>query len=389
MNILMLCDFFGVGQQYQENYLSKYYKKLGHNVVVVASTFEDIHDYYNNRYKVKKKKNEIIDGTKIIRLSYSINFLGKIRMFGNVRKILQNERPDVIFAHGIHLNLMDAVWYKKSINIECKIITDSHADFSNSGNNWLSLHVLNGIFRKYFLKFHKKHIDKLYAIVPEGMRFMNDVFGVPCSDIELLPLGCDYDLSEEIRNRKNGQEIKKKFNISNNNFIVFTGGKLKRIKKTDILIDSIKLIKNENILLLIVGSADSNDIEYENELKEMSKDCNIRFMGWMNTRDILELMSISNIAIFPASQSVLWQQSIGMHLPLVVGDVGGQDASYLNRNGNVIVIPKDNINSEFINKLLSELFHNPTKLKDMSNGAKKTAEEFLNYEIIAKKTIGQ
>ena len=78
MNILMLCDFFGVGQQYQENYLSKYYKKLGHNVVVVASTFEDIHDYYNNRYKVKKKKNEIIDGTKIIRLSYSINFLGKI-----------------------------------------------------------------------------------------------------------------------------------------------------------------------------------------------------------------------------------------------------------------------------------------------------------------------
>ena len=69
MKILMLCDFYGIGQQYQENYLAKYYAKFGHTVTIIASTFEDVRDYYTNKYDKKKKTSEIIDkNIKIIRL---------------------------------------------------------------------------------------------------------------------------------------------------------------------------------------------------------------------------------------------------------------------------------------------------------------------------------
>lgn len=383
----MLCDFFGLNQQYQENYLSKYYKKNGHRVVIIASTFENIHDYYNNRYKFKTEKIEEYNGTKILRLPYSLNIMGKIRKFNGVRDLLLEEKPDMIFAHGLHLNLNDAVWYKKKINTKCRIVCDSHADFSNSGNNWISLYILNGIFRKFHLQFHKKYIDKLYAIVPEGLKFVNEIYGVSYSEMELLPLGCDYDLSEEIRNKNNVDELKEKYKITKNDFVIFTGGKLNKSKKTDVLIDSIKLMNNENIHLLIVGSADIKDAEYENYLKNNSKGYNIDFMGWLKPVEILEIMTMSDLAIFPSSQSVMWQQAIGMHLPLIVGNSGSQNASYLNKNGNVIVLAKQDINSEHISKLINEFLEKPDKLLKMRLGAKKTAEEFLNYDIIARRTL--
>lgn len=383
----MLCDFLGHDQQYQENYLSKYYKKTRHNVVIIASTFESIHDYYNNRYKLKTKKIEEFEGAKIIRLPYSLNIMGKIKKFNGVRDLLLKEKPDMVFAHGLHLNLNDAVWYKKKINNKCRIVCDSHADFSNSGNNWISLYILNGVLRRLHLQYYKKHIDKLYAVVPEGMKFMNEIYGVSYSEMELLPLGCDYDLSEEIRNRNVIERIKEKYKIAKNDFVIFTGGKLHKSKKTDILIDSIKLMNNMNAHLLIVGSADIKDLEYESYLKNNSKGYNIDFMGWLKPIEILEVMYISDIAVFPSSQSVMWQQAIGMHLPLIVGNSGSQDATYLNKNNNVIVLTKQNINSEKISELIKELLNNPDKLLKMRLGAKKTAEEFLNYDIIARRTL--
>ncbi len=98
-------------------------------------------------------------------------------------------------------------------------------------------------------------------------------------------------------------------------------------------------------------------------------------------------MAISDIALYPSSQSVLWQQSIGMHLPLIAGDSGGQDMSYLNKNGNVIRISKENINENFIADILMSLISNSDELENMKNGAKKTAQEYLDYDVIAKRTL--
>ena len=46
MKIVMLCDAYFDGLQYQENLLNKYYKKIGHEVIILASNFKDIFDYY-------------------------------------------------------------------------------------------------------------------------------------------------------------------------------------------------------------------------------------------------------------------------------------------------------------------------------------------------------
>lgn len=169
--------------------------------------------------------------------------------------------------------------------------------------------------------------------------------------------------------------------------MIITGGKLNPEKKTDILIDAMKLINKKNLHLIIFGAADKQNVDYEKELKNKSTGYNVHFTGWINSKSILELMNISDVAVFPASQSVMWQQAIGMHLPLIVGDSGLQDASYLNQNNNVIVLNKQRINVDSIRSVLLDLIRFPNKIKNMRDGAKKTAEQLLNYEIIVKKTL--
>ena len=53
-------------------------------------------------------------------------------------------------------------------------------------------------------------------------------------------------------------------------------------------------------------------------------------VGWLNQDDLNRHLAMADLAVFPASQSILWQQAIAMGLPLIVGDAGHQDISYLN-----------------------------------------------------------
>ena len=49
MKILMICDFFDPNQLYQENHLTKYYQKKGYDVVIIASKYLSVIDYYKEK----------------------------------------------------------------------------------------------------------------------------------------------------------------------------------------------------------------------------------------------------------------------------------------------------------------------------------------------------
>lgn len=383
----MLCDFFGDDQTYQENLLSKYYRKLGYEVVIIASTNEDIKNYVNEIHDNSKPNKVYVNelGVKIYRLPYSFNIKNKLKKFGDIDKILEVEAPDLIFLHGIHLNLKEAYHYSKKNN--CKIIMDFHGDYSNSGKNIISLKFLHGVIRKSFLYKYKSQISNIYAVVPESMKFLEEIYNLKKTEIQLLPLGCDYDYIQKIKEEINLENLYNEFRIKQNDYVIITGGKINPLKKTDVLVDAMKILNRSDVHLIIFGNANKDDEEYENKMKENAKGQNIYFSGWVTPERSYQLMAIADIAVFPSSQSVLWQQAIGMGIPLIAGDSGGQDMSYLNVNDNLIKISKENINPEFFAKTIQDLLSDTNKLNKMKEGAEKTAKEFLNYEIIANKTL--
>jgi len=396
MKILMLCDFYGDNIEYQENLLAKYYIKLNHDVTIIASTFRSVFDYYANKYDKDAPKAEYFDkGAKIIRLPYSINYLGKIRKYKNIFPILEKERPDLIFSHDIKFNLLDTVKYKK-INPNCRIIMDCHADYSNSASNWLSLYILHKVIRKYIFDRAKVHISKIFPIVPASASFLNEVYKVPYEIMELLPLGVDLDIANAVIHSKEGIKIRRDLSIPENDIVIFTGGKLTPEKKTDMLINSFFQISNPHLHLIIVGDTPIEHVRYKDKLLKL---CNsnkrIHFVGWVSSVDLYKYMNACDFAVYPASQSVLWQQSIGMGLPLIIGKtvhlndgrIIEQDAEYLNRNNNIIILNDAQNQSYDLVKYICKLIDDKQLLNGMKLSAQTTAQEYLAWDKLILKTL--
>lgn len=386
MNILFICDYYDDSQLYQEPLLSKYYNYLGHEVHVITSHHKDVFNYSADK-NVATKSTEVSTGKygeKIYRMPYSINILNKVKKFPDITSLLNEINPDLIYLHDISFNLHEVIKYNK--NKGARIIMDYHADFSNSGKNWLSINVLHKIIRKRYLHRYLKHINKIFPIVPNGIKFLKEIYSIDEKRMELLPLGVDTLAMQEVKSRTAifNEEIRAKYNINKDALLIVSGGKLDELKKTDLLIQAMNDLP-DNVHLLLFGKPTSE--KYKLLLEELSQNLNVHFVGWITAEETLQLFLISDIAVFPASQSVLWQQAIGAGLPLVVGDSGGQSPDYMNKNNNIIIVEKENLNAGTFSNVLNRLISDEEERKRMSEGAVLTTKTYLDYKIIAEKTI--
>lgn len=387
MKISIITDFFGDNLTYIENELAKQYIRLGFEVFIICSLTDNPFDFYGHQYYEDREASvEIKDGVKIYRQPYKINLKKRIKKFKNTYNILCKEKPDFIFFNAIQLDLHEAVKYKK--NEGGKIILYSEIDYSNSAQNWLSLNVLHKIIWRSVLNRYKKYISKIFYATPASSKFLLEVYKVPVNETQLLPLGCDCSISEKIKAEIDRDSFRERIGIAKDDIVLITGGKLDHRKKTEVIIEAVRLLNKADLFLIVFGAPASGADEYFDQLKEMAKGYNIKFTGWLNPEAFYEYMAISDIAVFPASQSVLWQQAIGMHLALIAGDAGNQDMSYLNFNDNVVKIEQNDITAVKFAKIIENVISVPGLLHKMKKGAEKTSKENLSYDIIAKMIIG-
>ena len=383
----MVCDFYHDDQQYQENSLVKYYLKHGHEVMVIASTFTSIFEYYSEEYcKTNPRTVENIGGYQIIREPYSINFFNRLRKLTNFEKLLDEFVPDIIFVHGIPLNLIDPVTYKRK-NPKVRLVYDSHADYKNSASNKISLNVLHKIIYRWIFQKFKKYIDDFYYITPNGGLFFEQVYNISRNKLSLLPLGADLDVIASINKSEARNRIRFNLGIGPSDFVIVTGGKITRRKKLDLLIKAFKLMQLETANLVIFG--DSDDQVLKDEILALINDnSRIHFVGWVNGLQSYDYFIASDIAVFPSGQSVLWQQAIGTGLPLILGNSSREDPSYLNLYNNIILIDELEMSVQSISKELKGLYNDPKRLLSMRRGAEITSDEMLSYEKIAERSLG-
>lgn len=388
MKILMLCELYIENLEYQENLLVKYYRKYGHDVTVITSTYDNVFDYYNDNHDNSKPMRIYNDrGAKIIKLPFKFNILGKIKKYTNISKFVEDFQPDLLYVHDIMPNMFEMLAYKKK-HPHVKMIMDYHADYSNSANNWLSLNVLHKIIRKYwYMNPIRKHISRFYPIVPGSTKFLHEVYGIPLNQMEILPLGADTDLVQEMQQNGIRNSIRERLNIAESEIAIFSGGKFTPAKKTDLLIEAFLQINRPDLHLIIVGDADDKNQNYKEELLNLSRaNPKIHFVGWQDNHGVYQHLAASDLAVFPASQSIVWQQAMASGLPLVVGNVGEQSVQYLNEFGAITELDKHQITAENIRFAIEKLIQ-PDQLATAKKLAAQTSAKFLNWNNLINKTI--
>ncbi|MBX3588571.1 MAG: glycosyltransferase family 4 protein [Ramlibacter sp.] len=393
MKIVMLCNFFNEALTYQENMLARFYVKHGHAVTVLASTFENLFDFVSDRYDPSwPNRDYVADGIRIVKRAYRWNILNRVRIFPPISELLQEIQPDLIFVHDIHMNLPEATQYKLA-HPGTRLVMDYHADYSNSAKNWLSLKVLHGVIRKSVLDRARPSLDRIYPVVPASANFLAEVYGVTPEEMTLLPLGVDMDMARRIRLSDARDRLRLQLGIPPEGIVIFTGGKLDPLKQTDALIEAFRQCQHPNLFLVVVGESPPGNKSYGVQLRQQAIDIpNIFFTGWVSAEQLLEHMAMSDFAVFPASQSVLWQQAISMGLPALIGDrtavrKGAQDVSYLNLRENIHVIDGSQPLVPQIVSEINRLAGDPALRKAMSEGALYTADHLLDWDRIGELTL--
>lgn len=386
MKIIHLClsgpynDNWG----YQDNLLPLYHQKLGHDVTVI--TTNTMHGSTGPIIPTSEREYRLENGLHIIRVSVKplINMkFGQAYRYFRVYDLLRLLKPDFIMIHGlVTITALQAIKYKKKINPSCTIIADTHQDYNNSP---IKNTLKNRLFFKSLRLLNKvcaKQYARIFGITPGCIDYAFEEFKIPKERFELLPLGCDTDRINWKEKAEKRKLICQKYGISYNDFVVVSGGKLDKLKNTHSLIEAVGKSHNKDIKLIIFGSiADDYKSQIKGLVGKYGK--KVVYTGFLSLPEVYDLYLAADLAVFPGSQSALWQQAIASGIPTVFKK--WPNIWYLDVGGNCLFLEKADWRE--IKDIIQVLTSDDEKTQRMKEVARIKGYDMFSYREIAKKSL--
>jgi len=384
MKVLHL-DFTGTFNEemsYQENLMIKYNVKDGHEVIMLTTCFRlDNRGAAVYTPPIDKTMN---NGARLVRMKYHriINnrITNTIRKIDGIHKFLDQSSPDIIFIHGTQtIEILTIVKYLRK-NPRVHVFVDSHTDYVNSVHNWLSKYILHPIIWRYCTKKIEPYVIRFYGVTPGRCSFLNEMYKISNDKIELLVLGAD---DENIRINDKSQikrKIRESLQISDNDFVVITGGKIDQRKNIHLLMKAVNEIANKNLKLIVFGSS---DMQMKLVIDALSNSEAIRNIGWIDSSDVYDYFLASDLAVFPGTHSVLWEQSVGTGIPGVFKYWEGMD--HIDIGGNCRFLYADKITE--IKSVLEEIINDQDAYKKMKKVAEEEGISKFSYREISRRAI--
>ena len=384
---IIIAAAYKEGFGYQENILPYKHKEQGLDVLIVSY---DRFNYYSQKgidsfpyeyINLNEVRTIIIEKNNSLlrRIPYLGSFSNRTK---GLRNLLVNERPDIIFVHGViapdHIEVVKYV--RKHSNV--KLFVDNHNDCYNipHANFWDNFIV--HYYGKYVAKRLASQSEVMWGVTPWRVEFLNKVYGVPEKKIGLLEMGGDENKIDWARHEEIRAKIREQYHIPQNSFLIITGGKRNKTKNIHILIDACKSFPEAiRPYLLIFGKTEKDMEPYFNLLEKSER---IIYIGWIPSDDVYPLFLASNLAVFPGTHSVLWEQACASGLPCVFKDWDGGFA-HVDVGGNCILIKEPT--KESIYNTLSSIIENKDKYNHMKEIAETKARIHFSYCEIAKRSI--
>lgn len=385
MKIVHLClsAFYVENMGYQENILPRKHQQQGHEVTIISTPYR--FDNKQGAYYINPGIRINEDDIPVIILRYK-KFIGKLAKYLHLVQGLYCElerlSPDIIFCHGISFfSIYDLKRYCK--NHKTTLFCDCHADYYNTPTTGFKYKIINGFFWPFIAKSIIPYVEKAWGTTPARCEYLKNIYKFPESKVDLLVMGGDenvipYESRDLLRT-----EICKQLSISYDTYIICSGGKINREKKIIELIKAFSLLENKDIKLLLFGSL-TKDIETE-FYELLSKNKKISYLGWANQKIINEILVISDLAIFPGTHSVLWEQAIACGTPTIYRK--RPFMTHVDVGGNCLFIEDGEV--ETIKQALYKVINDKTLYNRMRLITRTKGRETFSYGNIARRAINQ
>lgn len=366
-------DYWG----YQDNLLPKYQKKLKHDVTVIATNTInkdgkiseiDCNDYVLN------------DGVRVIRLKrkkYCCKVITNMRSKLEVYDLLCKINPDYIFFHGlVSSSIYDVVKYKKHRN--CVVVQDNHIDYYNCAKTSKIKSLIIRFFYRRVVKKTVKYVDKVYGVTPWRQKYAEEYFKVPKGKTDILIMGADDEKIDFAHREIIRKNIRMNNDITDNDFLIVTGGKIDKAKN---VIELMKACADlPNVKLLIFGSINA-DIKGEIDLI-LSKNKNIIYIGWISSDEVYDYFLAADFVCFPGTHSVLWEQACACKVPCMFKR--WPDMEHLDNGGNSVFV--DNVTQMSLKESIKKYCFTENYYEIKKNACSEKTDIYL-YSKIAEKSL--
>lgn len=365
------------GWGYQENIIPKYHA-LNNDVFVLSSDFSIDSKGNAETKSIAEYTNSDGIHIKILKKKYSsISFLN---IYKDVLKNLEDISPDIIFVHGGQfLSLKDVIKYC-SHHKNTRLFIDQHGDYYNMPISNCKKKILQKNIYGHYMRKAVKYTSKFWGVTPWRCQYLNEVYNIPYDKIGLLVMGGDdqyihLDRASEIRNT-----LRNEYHISQDDFVLVTGGKIDKTKNIHLLMQAVKDINDDSLKLIVFGQPDN---EMKQLIDELSMDKHIINIGWIHSEKVYDYFIASDLAVFPGTHSVLWEQSGACGIPGIYKQWDGM--THINVNGSAMLLSE--VSSKSIADAIKSIYLN----RAIYDSMKKSAEEFgvktFSYKEISRRAI--
>ena len=384
MKILHVClcgAVFNEKYAYQDNLLTKYHKKLGHDVTIIAPTYSEYGGDDGGIISAPAGVSVINDGIQLIRLkpALPVRLNQSFHIFWGLERAVNGINPNIIFVHGV-TSLNYRIWnrYKRK-HPEVKMAYDNHADYENSCHNIITLFYSKYIIREFVVKKLLATSDFFYGVTPARCDFLKEMYGVPPAKIHLLPMGADDEemLIEQRHNIR--KDVRKQYGVKDDEFLIVTGGKIDPLKNIHVLAQAVSQSSFSKIKILIFGSVREDLKDTFDKLKSDR----VILIGWQPSNQVYRFFYAADLVMFPGLHSVLWEQAVASQVPCAFSRIKGFE--HVDIGGNCVLMEEKT--SNYYLSLIENIYTNKDFYKGLqANADSSRAHQFL-YSNIAKRVI--
>ena len=347
------------------------------NMTVYWGCDETLNNYKEKEFSAEVKANEnLLKGYKykivkniIGKASYQKGFFG-LNSFEFYKEFWRC-RYDVVIIHGWqYLNNINAILAAKMSGAE--IILRSENPLNQEFNKPLWKKILKRLIFPFMFKF----IDKFLFISTQNKDFYK-YFGANEKQLFFSPYSVDnkWHRSYEIRNKSSREQIRKQYDIKNDDVVFLFVGKFIDKKNPKILIEAIKKLDEINCKLILVGAGDLGE-----ELKQYvqkEKLTQVIFAGFQSQKNIRKFYLLADIFVLPSGDGETWglviNESLNFGLPLIISDMVGS-ARDLCTEKNGLIFKYNNLDD--LCRCMKFFIREPVKRKLMSQASRELVKMY-------------
>lgn len=356
---------------------SRQFKKMGHQVLIVAPEFEGLPAGQAGRPRHETMVLRIPAIQKFNHSDFSIN----LPIPGLLSRLTREFKPDVVHSH--HPFLIGDMALRLCGQYGIPLVFTYHTMFEDY------LH---------YLPFQNERIKRFVIELAIGYANLTDRVIVPSQSIydilqkrgvdvpmDVVPTGVDLTkFAHGDRSR-----IRRQFNIPPDAFVVGHVGRLTPEKNLEFLTETVAglMKQRDHVHFLVVGQGPLEDV-IKHIFEKYNLSHRLHLTGVLRDQDVVDgyhAMDVFAFSSYTETQGLVLVEAMAAGLPVVALDApGAREALRDGKNGRLV---SKQSQEDFAQALSWCLDRSPEEFERLKNGARQTAEHY-SIETLAQRTVG-